>query len=111
MEGEPGSGRHAMAKQLAMAAVCSAQLEARPWGMSRHCVKSKAGSHPDIFVVAAEARSFHVDVIREIRSDAFIKPNEAACKVYLLFGAQAMSPRARHAQGSWRDTPAQVFLS
>lgn len=99
LEGEPGSGRHAMAKQLAMAAVCSAQPEARPCGECSHCVKSKAGSHPDIFMAegGAAARSFHVDVIREIRSDAFIKPNEAACKVYLLFGAQAMSPQAQNA--------------
>ena len=113
LEGEPGSGRHAMAKQLAMAAVCSAQPEARPCGECPHCVKSKAGSHPDIFVVegGAAARSFHVDVIREIRSDAFIKPNEAACKVYLLFGAQAMSPQAQNALLKvLEEPPAQVFF-
>ncbi len=98
-DGPPGSGHHAFAHRLAMAAVCGAPAKQRPCLQCPHCVKALAHSHPDIRVIEGGAgpRSLHVDVIREIRSDAFIKPNEAERKVYLLFDAHTMSAQAQNA--------------
>lgn len=98
-DGPPGSGHPAFAHRLAMAAVCSAEPGRRPCLQCPHCKKALAHSHPDIFVAEGGngPRSLHVDVIRQIRSDAFIKPNEAARKVYLLFDAHTMSAQAQNA--------------
>lgn len=83
---------------LARAAVCLSNGE-KPCGHCPGCVKALAGSHPDIFILDGDAnpRAFPVDAIRQIRSDAYIKPNEAPTKVYLLLGAQNMSEISQNA--------------
>lgn len=98
LEGPPGSGKRTLAQILARACVCTAQGE-RPCGVCSACIKAKAGSHPDIIVESGgtAARSFHVDAVRRVRSDAYIKPNEASRKVYCLFEAQTMSEQAQNA--------------
>ena len=98
LEGPPGSGKRTLAGILAKAAVCAAAGE-RPCGVCAGCIKAKAGSHPDIAAVGggAAARSIHVEAIRRIRSDAYIRPNEAEHKVYCLFSAETMSEQAQNA--------------
>ena len=98
LEGPPGSGKRTLAGILAKAAVCTAAGE-RPCGVCAGCIKEKAGSHPDIAAVGggAAARSIHVEAIRRIRSDAYIRPNEAEHKVYCLFSAETMSEQAQNA--------------
>lgn len=83
---------------LAAAAVCLND-EKKPCGHCSGCVKARAGSHPDIFTLDGDEnpRAFPVDAIRQIRSDAYVKPNEAPCKVYLLLGAQNMSEISQNA--------------
>lgn len=97
LEGPAGTGKRTLARLLAQAAVCEGAE--RPCGLCSGCVKAKAGSHPDIYTASGgtAARSFHVDVIRFLRTDAYIRPNEAPHKVYLLFQAQTMSPQAQNA--------------
>lgn len=109
LEGE-GS---ALAKRLAMAALCSAPPAARPCGECPHCRKVLAGIHPDCTILegGTSPRSLSVDAIRQMRADAFIKPNEAASKVYLLLQAQAMSPQAQNALlNILEEPPARVYF-
>lgn len=50
-----------------------------------HCRKVFSGIHPDVRVVRdAEHAEISVEVIRDVRTDAFVRPNEGACKVYLF---------------------------
>lgn len=94
----PQKERNGLAAALAKASVCTGSAE-RPCGKCPGCIKAKAGSHPDIFTLDGDAdpRAFPIDAIRSIRSDAYIKPNEADCKVYLLYGAQNMSEASQNA--------------
>jgi len=96
--GSDKNGRFAAAKRLAAALVCGSD-GSRPCGVCAHCVKAEAGSHPDILVYSGgeSARSFSVDLVREIRSKAFVMPNEADRKVFILQNAGAMSPQAQNA--------------
>ena len=98
LEGGTADGRRELALFLARAALCSGEGE-RPCGVCSNCVKALAGSHPDLRVEGGSgaARSFHVDVVRSVRDDAFIRPNEAARKVFVLLEAQAMSEQAQNA--------------
>jgi len=72
---------------------------ALPCEQCTHCHKTKENIHPDLRIVegGAGARSFHIDAIRALRQDAGILPNEAACKVYVLHNAQAMTVEAQNA--------------
>jgi len=74
-------------------------MQALPCEQCPHCHKTKENIHPDLRLVegGAGARSFHIDAIRALRQDAGVLPNEAACKVYVLHNAQAMTVEAQNA--------------
>ncbi|MCL2508329.1 MAG: ATP-binding protein [Oscillospiraceae bacterium] len=97
LESSGAEERYALAKRLAAALVCGG--DKRPCGVCPHCVKSDAESHPDILVFSGgeTARSFSVDLVREIRTKAFVMPNEAERKVFILRNAGSMSAQAQNA--------------
>ena len=98
IEGEKGSGRHTLARLIAQWAVCSQKAEGAPCGVCPGCKKAELGCHPDIFMAEGTTpRSLHVDVIRQIRQEAYILPNEAETRVFLLFSAEAMTEQAQNA--------------
>ena len=97
--GPPGSGRHTLAGLLAAALVCSGPEGRRPCGVCPHCKKAAAGIHPDILPVTGpgEGKAITVDQIRSIRADAYVRPNEAQRKVYVLEHAEGMNASAQNA--------------
>lgn len=97
LEGAQGSGRRTLAKIIAAGAVCADPVS-KPCGRCGHCVKADRLVHPDITLISGEgARSFHIDVIRRVRNDVYILPNEAEKKVYILANAQSMTEQAQNA--------------
>ncbi len=98
LEGEPGSGTDRLAAFLAQAAVCVAEGD-KPCGQCSGCRKARTGSHPDIFTLNGDEnpRAFPVDAIRQIRADAYIRPNEAPSRVFVLLGVQNMSEISQNA--------------
>ena len=80
-----GSGeRLAVAKFAAAAMECEAQ-SSRPCGVCDACRKVREGIHPDVSVVEDPEHKFvAVDIIRAIRSDAYIRPNEGRRKIYMF---------------------------
>ncbi len=97
-EGPVGSGRRTAAQLLAAAMVCQGTGE-RPCGACPACHKSLGGIHPDITVLggSGEARSFHIDAVRSLREEAYILPNEAPVRVFILCDVQAMTEQAQNA--------------
>ncbi len=83
ISGPEGSGKHTLARLLSAAALC--QGEERPCNACRDCRKIFADTHPDVrYVVDPEHKTIPVSMVRDIREDAFIKPNEGARKVYIF---------------------------
>ena len=80
-----GNGdRDAAARFAAAAHECTA-AHGRPCGSCPACRKVLTGIHPDVITVRdPEHRNIAVDVVRGIRSDAYIRPNEGARKVYIF---------------------------
>ena len=99
LEGGTASERLALAKKLAAALVCSAGRANAPCGICSHCKKAAADSHADIPFYTAEdkPRAFKVDLVRDIRSDAYIIPNEADKKVFILENAHTMGNEGQNA--------------
>lgn len=87
---------HAAAAAVAAALVCGG--ERPPCGVCKGCQKASKGIHPDVITVAPEpGKELTVDQIRALRQDAYIRPNEAKRKVYLIKDAHRMNPSAQNA--------------
>ena len=95
--GPAGSGKRTLAGLLAAAMVCSAP-DGRPCGGCPACRKAAGGIHPDVVTVAGEdGKDLTVAQVRRMRADAYIRPNEAERKVYILPDAQRMNASAQNA--------------
>ena len=97
IEGEEGSGRHALADFLSAACVCDG--EDRPCGQCRQCHLSSVGNHTDIITVVPEEGKKNISVaqIRGIRADAYIKPRLQEKKVFIIDRAHRMNEQAQNA--------------
>nr|WP_325295414.1 DNA polymerase III subunit delta' [uncultured Oscillibacter sp.] len=80
----PGD-RLAAARFAASAFQCVGPERDRPCGVCPACRKVREDIHPDVITVRDEEHKFiAVDVVREVRRDAYIRPNEGERKVYLF---------------------------
>ena len=83
ISGPEGSGKHTLAHALATAILCRG--EDRPCGCCPDCRKMRSGNHPDFITVEdPEHKNVAVKIVRQIRDDMFIRPNEADYKIYLF---------------------------
>lgn len=80
-----GSGdRLAAARYAAAALECTAE-GTRPCGVCPGCRKVLGDIHPDVVTVRDDQhKNIAVDVVRAVRADAYIRPNEGRRKVYLF---------------------------
>ena len=76
ISGPAGSGKKTLARLLTAALVCK---EAdRPCLQCSACRKVMANIHPDFITVTdKEHKNVAVKIVREIRDEIFVKPNEA----------------------------------
>lgn len=97
IEGGSAQLRRDTAVLCAAALICSDSSE-KPCGKCPSCKKIADGNHPDIITVTGteKANSLGIDKIRDIRAGAYIVPNEAPKKVYLILGASSMSEQAQN---------------
>ena len=97
IEGDVGTGRHTLADFITKAAVCSG--ENPPCGECRECKMLKSGSHPDVTIVSPpkDKKNITVSQIRELRNDAFIKPHQALCRVFIIDFADTMNLNSQNA--------------
>lgn len=99
LEGGSSQERMALGKKIAAALVCSSGGLDIPCGSCPNCVKSAADSHADILVYTVEdkPRAFKVDMVRDIRSNAYVIPNEADKKVFILENSHTMGVESQNA--------------
>ena len=89
LSGPRGAGKHTLAELIAAAMLC--KEPEGPCGVCRHCRKLLSGNHPDYITIDDPTKkTVPVDLIREARSDIFVRPNEGDKKIYLFPRAQDM---------------------
>ena len=80
-----GSGDREAAARFAAAALECTGEGSRPCGTCSACRKVLSDIHPDVTTVRdLEHKNIAVDVVRAVRADAYIRPNEGERKVYVF---------------------------
>lgn len=95
IEGDMGCGKKTLAKLLAAAAVCKS--DDAPCGACRECGLVEKNGFCDVLTYAPEGATFKVDIVREIRENAYVMPIEATRKVNILLECDKMNEPAQNA--------------
>lgn len=97
IEGDEGIGKRTLAREVALNLLCRG--DEKPCRECSQCSKVLKGIHPDIYEYSATggARSFHVDVVRDVKENVYMQPNEAEYKIYILGNCQCMNESAQNA--------------
>lgn len=95
ISGPQGSGRHTLARLLAAAMECTGQRP--PCQDCSQCRKVLRDIHPDVTFITSEKQSIGVDTIRQMRSEAYIRPNEGHRRVFILPQAERLTESAQNA--------------
>ncbi|MDP4109886.1 MAG: hypothetical protein Q8878_07665, partial [Bacillota bacterium] len=108
IEGEEGTGKEAFADRIARALICKSK--SAPCGLCSDCKKAEAGVHPDIIKLGAE-QELKVDEVRELRRNAYIRPNEADVKAFIVYNCDKMNLNAQNAMlNILEEPPRGVFF-
>ncbi|MCD8382709.1 MAG: DNA polymerase III subunit [Clostridiales bacterium] len=100
--GPQGSGRHTLATLLAQAMLCQ-HPEQAPCGECLACRRVAEGIHPDVIPVGRfqtkeeQTKDLSVGTVRLLRADAYVRPNQADRKIYLIDRADSMNVSAQNA--------------
>lgn len=95
--GEEGVGKKTFARIMAKSILC--EKDTAPCGVCDNCQKINSGNHPDVEEITEYKKeaSFKVDYVREIKSRAYLSPNEAKKRVFLIANAESMTAQAQNA--------------
>lgn len=90
--------REELVLELCCSFLCNSQYE-KPCNKCINCMKIINQSHPDVIYVQAEEKkkSISIDVIRKMREDVFVLPNESDHKIYIIKQADTMQPYVQNA--------------
>lgn len=89
ISGPSENANRELAQWIAAAYVCS-RGGSEPCGECSNCKKARSGIHPDIIRLEAEddKQNITVEQVRNMRAEAYIRPNEAWRKVFIINGNQ-----------------------
>lgn len=102
LDGPAGSGKHTAAFNIASALACEHKKDANsplPCGKCPACRKIAQGVSPDVSIVrrAEDRATLGISIIRDLREDLCIAPNENEKKVYIIEEADLMTDEAQNA--------------
>jgi DNA polymerase-3 subunit delta' len=97
LTGQPGVGKMALAHALAGLLLCEARDDlSAPCGTCPGCIRYRAGTHPDAFMLGPEEDSqvIKVDQVRELAEKLSLSSHQAGFKVAIINPAEVMNINA-----------------
>ena len=111
--GDVGSGKKTLALNIAAALACN-DKSSIPCGTCDTCQKILNKFSPDVLFIKKDSdkKEFTVNLIREIKENLFIAPNELDKRVYIIEDAETMNLNAQNAFLKMLEEPPSyvVFL-
>ncbi len=99
IDGAKGLGKKTLANIIAKTAVCSSLSSGLVCENCSNCKKAQKNIHPDIIYPEKSGvlQGYSISTVRQVRTDAYISPNEAARKVYIFTDVDNMGIHAQNA--------------
>jgi DNA polymerase-3 subunit delta' len=99
LEGDDGSGRMTLAREIAAAAVCLRNGRDFPCGECKYCRRIREGITPDIVTVRREEKKTQigVDAVRSMAEAARNGPCELPMLIFIIEDADTMTVQAQNA--------------
>lgn len=99
IDGAKGLGKKTLAELIAQTSICSNPIKGQPCNNCNNCKKTLKRIHPDIIYPekSGTLQSYSINTVRKIREDAYIIPNEASKKIYILTDIDNMGIPAQNA--------------
>ena len=97
IDGAGEEEREALAGLTARMIVCE-NKDRTPCGECEHCRKAKDGVHPDIITIKKpdDKKRFVKDDVKKMVADAYLTPNEATTKVFIVKEMQLMTEESQN---------------
>lgn len=97
IDGSDAEARISLAKLCARMMVCE-NKDRTPCGECEHCRKAKGELHPDIITISKpdDKKHFVKDEVKKMVSDAYLTPNEAEVKVFIIKEIQQMTEESQN---------------
>ncbi len=97
VDGSDAEERMSLAMLCARMMVCEND-DRTPCGECEHCRKAKGGLHPDIITISKpdDKKHFVKDDVKKMVSDAYLTPNEARVKVFIIKEMQQMTEESQN---------------
>jgi DNA polymerase III subunit delta' len=107
--GPQGIGKKTLAQALAQTLICEAD---QACGHCSACRRLQSSGHPDVHRIQPEGKSLKVAQMREVRKQAYLRPREATCQVFILEEADTMTADAANSLLKVLEDPppATVFI-
>lgn len=101
LDGPSGSGKHTAASEFAAALLCRERSPDAavpfPCGKCDMCLKVQKKISPDVKYIASDRATLGVDLIRTLKEDIYIAPNDGDVKLYIIENADTMTVQAQNA--------------
>lgn len=112
--GKKGAGKYATALYFAQALLCRQKINNQPCRECADCLRIEHNNHPDVHALPlGESASIKIDQIRELQKNMAYKGMESDYKVYVIPGADTMTPQAANSLLKFLEEPTpgtRIFL-